>query len=142
VRETVPDRAIDEAFEIESSIYLLMSCLPPQEGKYMCRPAARAIQKFFPQGQPHACARCPARAAERVDDQMLSYMQTRAIPDLGATETPAGLHSPSRWREARPYHARLADELNAEWVAAYVEIASKPETILPTGTHRAHPGTG
>lgn len=38
---------------------------------------------------------------------------------------------------------RLADELNAEWIAAYVEVASKPENNPANrGTHRSVPSIG
>jgi two-component system sensor histidine kinase KdpD len=63
------------------------------------------------------------RAAERVDDQMLSYMETRAIPGpwpagerLLVCISP-GTDSERLIRTAR----RLADELKADWYAIYVE---------------------
>ena len=63
------------------------------------------------------------RTAERVDDQMRAYMQTRAIPG----PWPAGERllvcvssSPLSERLVRTAR-RLADELNAEWFAVYVE---------------------
>ena len=82
VRETIPDRVIDEASEIE------VIDLPPdellvrlQEGKvYIPEQASRAIDKFFRKGNLTALREMSLRrAAERVDDQMRSYMQTRAI---------------------------------------------------------------
>jgi two-component system sensor histidine kinase KdpD len=82
VRETVPDRVIDEASEIE------VIDLPPdellvrlQEGKvYIPEQASRAIDKFFRKGNLTALREMSLRrAAERVDGQMRSYMQTRAI---------------------------------------------------------------
>jgi two-component system sensor histidine kinase KdpD len=53
-----------------------------QEGKvYVPEQAARAIQKFFRKGNLTALREMSLRrAAERVDDQMRAYMQTRAIP--------------------------------------------------------------
>ena len=83
VHETVPDRVIDEASEIE------VIDLPPdellirlREGKvYVPEQAARAIEKFFRKGNLTALREMSLRrAAERVDDQMRAYMQTRAIP--------------------------------------------------------------
>ena len=83
VRETIPDRVMDEAAEIE------LIDLPPdellqrlKEGKvYVPDQAARAIQKFFRAGNLTALRELTMRrAAERVDDQMRAYMQTRAIP--------------------------------------------------------------
>jgi two-component system sensor histidine kinase KdpD len=72
------------------------------------------------------------RAAERVDNQMRAYMRTRAIPG----PWPAGERllvciSPSPLAEKLVRTTRrLADELNAEWFAVYVEVASKPELNL------------
>ena len=83
VRETVPDRILDEASEIE------VIDLPPdelltrlQEGKvYVPDQAKRAIQKFFRKGNLSALREMSLRrAAERVDNQMRVYMRTRAIP--------------------------------------------------------------
>jgi len=132
VRETVPDRVIDEASEIE------VIDLPPdellirlQEGKvYIPEQASRAIEKFFRKGNLTALREMSLRrAAERVDDQMRSYMQTRAISGpWAASERLLVCISPSPLAEKLIRTTRrLADELNAEWVAAYVEIASKPE---------------
>ena len=132
VRETVPDRVIDEASEIE------VIDLPPdellvrlQEGKvYIPDQAARAIRKFFRKGNLTALREMSLRrAAERVDDQMRSYMQTRAISGpWAAGERLLVCISPSPLAEKLIRTTRrLADELNAEWIAAYVEIASKPE---------------
>ena len=132
VRETIPDRVIDEASEIE------VIDLPPdellarlQEGKvYIPEQASRAIDKFFRKGNLTALREMSLRrAAERVDGQMRSYMQTRAISGpWAAGERLFVCISPSPLAEKLVRTTRrLADELNAEWVAAYVEIASKPE---------------
>jgi two-component system sensor histidine kinase KdpD len=132
VRETVPDRVLDEASEIE------VVDLPPdellvrlKEGKvYIPEQAQRAIQKFFRKGNLSALREMSLRrAAERVDGQMRAYMRTRAIPG----PWPAGERllvciSPSPLAEKLVRTTRhLADELNAEWFAVYVEMASKPE---------------
>ncbi len=132
VRETIPDRVIDEAFEIE------VIDLPPdellvrlQEGKvYIPEQASRAIDKFFRKGNLTALREMSLRrAAERVDDQMRSYMQTRAISGpWAAGERLLVCISPSPLAEKLIRTTRrLADELNAEWFAVYVEITSKPE---------------
>ena len=132
VRETIPDRVIDEASEFE------VIDLPPdellarlQEGKvYIPEQASRAIDKFFRKGNLTALREMSLRrAAERVDGQMRSYMQTRAISGpWAAGERLFVCISPSPLAEKLVRTTRrLADELNAEWVAAYVEIASKPE---------------
>jgi len=126
VRETVPDRVIDEASEIE------VIDLPPdelltrlKEGKvYVPGQAARAIQKFFRKGNLTALREMSLRrAAERVDDQMRAYMQTRAIPGpWPAAERLLVCISPSPLSEHLIRSARrLAGELNSEWIAVYVE---------------------
>ena len=133
VRETVPDRVLDEASEIE------VIDLPPdelmmrlKEGKvYIPEQASRAIDKFFRKGNLTALREMSLRrAAERVDDQMRSYMQTRSISGpWAAGERLVVCISPSPLAEKLIRTTRrLADELNAEWYAIYVEIASKPET--------------
>ncbi len=133
VRETVPDRVLDDASEIE------VIDLPPdelmtrlKEGKvYIPEQASRAIDKFFRKGNLTALREMSLRrAAERVDNQMRSYMQTRAISGpWAAGERLLVCISPSPLAEKLIRTTRrLADELKAEWFAAYVEITSKPET--------------
>ena len=132
VRETVPDRVIDEASEIE------VIDLPPDElltrlseGKvYIPDQAARAIQSFFRKGNLTALREMSLRrAAERVDDQMLSYMRTRAISGpWAAGERLLVCISPSPLAEKLIRNTRrLADELNAEWFTIYVEATLRPE---------------
>ena len=51
------------------------------KGRYVTDMAARAIEQFFNEGNLFALRELALRrAAERVDDQMLAWMQTRAIP--------------------------------------------------------------
>lgn len=132
VHETVPDRVIDEASDIE------VIDLPPEEllvrlkeGKvYIPDQAARAIREFFRQGNLTALREMSLRrAAERVDNQMRSYMRTRAIPDVWpASERLLVCISPSPYAEKIVRTARrLADELNADWFVVYVEVATRPE---------------
>ncbi len=96
-----------------------------QEGKvYVPEQAARAIQKFFRKGNLTALREMSLRrAAERVDDQMRSYMQTRAISGpWAATDRLLVCISPSPLSEHLVRTARrLAGELNAEWMVLYVE---------------------
>lgn len=136
VRETVPDGLLDQPVEIE------LIDLPPDElrkrlseGKvYVPDQAGQAIQKFFRPGNLNALRELTLRrAAERVDDQMRAYMQIRAIPG----PWPAGERllvcvspSPLSERVVRGGR-RLAEPLNAEWLAVYVETpghAGLPET--------------
>ena len=126
VRETIPDGVVDEADEIE------VIDLPPdelrvrlQEGKvYIPDQAAHAIQRFFRKGNLTALREMSLRwAAERVEDQMRAYMQTRAIQGTwAASERLMVCISPSPLSERLVRTAkRLANELNAEWIALYVE---------------------
>ena len=126
VRETVPDRVIDEAAEIE-----VVDLAPPEllqrlrDGKvYVPDMAARAIEQFFNEGNLYALRELTLRrAAERVDEQMLAYMQTRAIPGPWAAgehilvSVGAGPLSERLVRNAR----RQADRIGAHWTAIYVE---------------------
>ena len=128
VHETIPDSVLDEAAEIK------VIDLPPEEllqrledGKvYVPEQAARAIQKFFREGNLTALREMALRrAADRIDDQMRAYMQTRAIPGpWPANERLLVCVSPSPLSERLVRSARrLADELNAEWFAVCVETA-------------------
>lgn len=130
VRETVPDRIIDQASEIE------VIDLPPdellsrlKEGKvYIPEQAARAIQKFFRKGNLTALREMAfRRAAERVDEQMRDYMETSAIPGpWPATERLMICISghPISERLVRAGR-RLADELKAEWFAVHVQTLDR-----------------
>src|SRR5512136_1331264 len=126
VKETIPDRVIDEATEIE-----LVDLAPPEllqrlrEGKvYVPDMAARAIEQFFNEGNLYALRELALRrAAERIDEQMLAYMQTRAIPGPWA----AGEHilvsvgsGPLSERLVRTARSQ-ADRMGARLTAIYVE---------------------
>ena len=148
VRETIPDSVIDEVTDIE------LIDLPTEEllnrlkeGKvYIPEQAGRAIEKFFRQGNLTALRELTMRrAAERVDDQMLSYMETRAIPG----PWPAGERllvciSPGAISERLIRTARrLADELKAEWYAIYVETPGQAGmSTSTTGPRRSHAQAG
>jgi two-component system, OmpR family, sensor histidine kinase KdpD len=129
VAEKVPDRVIDEASEIE-----LVDLAPPEllqrlrEGKvYVPEMAARAIEQFFNEGNLYALRELALRrAAERVDEQMLAYMQTRAIPGpWAAGESLLVCVGPGPLSERLVRTARRqADRLNAPWSALYVEPPS------------------
>lgn len=129
VRETVPDRVIDEATEIE------LVDLPPQEliqrlkeGKvYVPELAAQAIERFFNEGNLFALRELTLRrAAERIDEQMLAYMQIRAITGPWATkENILVCIGPSPLSERLVRIARRqADRTGARWTAIYVEVPS------------------
>jgi two-component system, OmpR family, sensor histidine kinase KdpD len=120
VRETVPDRIVDEANDIE------LVDLPPDElinrlkdGKvYITDQAARALDKFFRKGNLTALRELSLRrTADRVDNQMLNYMQTKSIPGPWAAGDRILVSISSHPMGERLVRAgrRLADDLKAEW---------------------------
>jgi len=126
VRETIPDRVLDEGSEIE------VVDLPPEElllrfreGKvYLPEQAVRAMENFFEAGNLIALREITLRrAANRVDEQMRQYLQTYPTAGLWPiTERllvciSGGPNSEHLIRTAR----RLAEELKTEWHALYVE---------------------
>jgi two-component system sensor histidine kinase KdpD len=126
VRETIPDRLLDDAAEIE-----LIDLSPEEllqrlrEGKvYVPEQAERAIRRYFRLGNLNALRELALRrTAERVDAQMQTYMQAHAIPGpwpagerILVCVSPSPL-SPRLVRAAR----RMADRRHAEWMAVYVE---------------------
>ncbi|MDU0457118.1 MAG: sensor histidine kinase KdpD [Geobacteraceae bacterium] len=126
VRETVPDRLLDLAFEIK------LIDLPPEdliqrlhEGKvYVPDQAAKAIEKFFRPGNLMALRELSLRrTAARVDDQMRAYMETQSI--AGPWPTAERLlvcvsGSPYSEKLIRAT-CRLAEELKASWFTLYIE---------------------
>jgi len=126
VRETVPDRILDEAAEIElvdTTADDLLKRL--REGKvYVRAQAERALKHFFSPGNLTALRELALRrTAQRVDRDMTDYMQTHAIGGpwpagerilVCVNEHPA---SAELVRRAR----RLADNSRADWTAVYVE---------------------
>ena len=134
VRETVPDRLLDEASDI------VLVDLPPdellqrlKEGKvYVPEQAARAIDKFFKKGNLTALREISLRrTADRVDDQMRAYMETLSIPGpWPAKERLLVLVSGSPFSEKLIRTTRrLADEIKAEWFAVYVETPGSDKFV-------------
>ncbi len=126
VRETVPDRLLDIAFEIK-----LIDISPEDllqrlhEGKiYIPDQAAKAIEKFFRPGNLMALRELSLRrTAARVDDQMRAYMETQSI--AGPWPTAERLlvcvsGSPFSEQLIRATR-RLAEELKAPWHTVYIE---------------------
>ena len=126
VRETVPDSMVDAADEVE-----LVDLTPADliarlgEGKvYVHEHAQRALKHYFSPGNLTALRELALRrTAERVDDQMLSYMREHAITGpWGASErlvvcVDPGPDAANTVRAAK----RTADGLDAELIALYVE---------------------
>lgn len=132
IRETLPDRLLDEAAEIE------VVDLPPEEllqrlreGKvYVPEQAARAIEGFFEKGNLIALREMTLRrAATRVDEQMRKYLEIYSTPGLLPPVErllvciSGGPNSERLVRTAR----RLAEELKTEWYALYVETGGEDQ---------------
>jgi two-component system sensor histidine kinase KdpD len=126
VRETVPDRLLDLAFEIK------LIDIPPEdllqrlhEGKiYLADQAAKAIEKFFRPGNLMALRELSLRrTAARVDDQMRAYMETQSIAGPWATaERLLVCVSGSPYSEKLiRATCRLAEELKGQWFTLYIE---------------------
>lgn len=141
VREKVPDSVLDAADEVE-----VVDLPPPEllqrlrEGKvYVPEQTAHAIEQFFRMGNLTALRELALRrTAERVDEQMRGYMQTRAIPGpWPASErllVCVGSNPPGE-RLVRTTR-RLADQMKAEWFAVHVE------TLQDSRTSRANADQG
>ncbi len=126
VRETVPDLLLDLAAEIQ------LVDIPPDEllerlgqGKiYIPEQAARAMEKFFQPGNLIALRELSLRrAASRVDDQMRSYMETRALsgPRSVAERLLVCISGSPFGEKLMRTTRRLADEMKAPWHAVYIE---------------------
>jgi len=128
VRETVPDRILARADEVEVvdlSVEDLLERL--RQGKvYIPDQAERAIRSYFRPGNLAALRQLALRqAAEQVDEEMHTYMQAHAIPGpWPATERLLVSIGPSPLsRRLVRACRRRAERRHAEWIAAYVETA-------------------
>ena len=130
VRETVPDSVFEQADDVE------LIDLPPDEllerfkdGKvYMPEQAQEAVRNFFRKGNLIALRELALRrTAERVDAQMRVYMHEHAIPKTWPTAERLLVCVSPGPESARLVRAgkRMADRLNAPWVAAYVETPAQ-----------------
>ena len=126
VRETVPDRLLNAADEIE-----LVDLTPAdligrlREGKvYVREQAQRALRHYFSPGNLTALRELALRrTAERVDEQMLSYMREHAIagPWAAGERVIVCLDPSPAAANAVRAAKRTADGLDAELIALYVE---------------------
>ena len=126
VRETVPDSILDRADAIE-----LVDITPDdliqrlKEGKvYVPKQAERALEHFFSPANLTALRELALRrTAERVDEQLLTEMQARAIPGPWAAgeRLLVCVSEDPRAAGLVRYTKRLADRLHASWTALYVE---------------------
>jgi two-component system, OmpR family, sensor histidine kinase KdpD len=133
VRETVPDSVLEGAADVE------LIDLPPddlqerlRQGKvYVPEQARNAIANFFSRGNLLALRELSFRAAaERLDEELSSYMRAHAI--AGPWPTRGGLvvcidttqESEGLVRTAK----RLADQRHVPWTALFVQTLTRPLT--------------
>lgn len=129
VRETVPDSFFERADELK-----LVDVTPEdllqrlQDGKvYMPAAAERAIRNYFRPGNLTALRELALRhTAERVDEQMRTYMQAHAVAGVWpVTERIMVAVSGAALGERLIRAARrMADRRHAEWLAVFVETAA------------------
>jgi two-component system sensor histidine kinase KdpD len=130
MRETVPDSVFERADEVE------LIDLPPddllqrfREGKvYVPGQAQEALENFFRKGNLIALRELSLRrTAERVDAQMRVYRREHAIERVWPTaERVLVCVGPGPWSTRLVRAAkRMADQLGAEWIAAYVETPAQ-----------------
>lgn len=129
VIETVPDSILDRADDVE-----LVDLTPDallqrlKEGKvYLPEAAERAAQNYFVPGNLTALRELALRrTAQRVDDQMVSYMRAHAIQgpwEAGERVLVCISDRPGAAALVR-YARRLADRLHASWTAIHVETST------------------
>ncbi|MBV9749770.1 MAG: sensor histidine kinase KdpD [Acetobacteraceae bacterium] len=133
VRETVPDSIVDAADEIEVIDLTPDDLLQRlKDGKvYLPQEAERAIRHYFSPGNLTALRELALRrTAQRVDEQMVSYMRSHAIRgpwEAGERVLVCVDGEPSSTALVR--HARrLADQMRAPWTALHVETAGAWES--------------
>jgi two-component system sensor histidine kinase KdpD len=134
VRETVPDRLLEQADEV-----VLVDLTPSElverlhQGKvYAPELAGRALEKFFNPGNLAALREMALRrTADRVDDQVTGYMRAHGIEGpwpvnerilVCIGRDPAGLLAVRAGR-------RMADQLQAPWIVLHVERPGVPLTV-------------
>lgn len=126
VKETVPDSVFDQADAVE-----LVDLTPDdliarlKEGKvYIPKQAERALQHFFSPANLTALRELALRrTAERVDEQLLTEMQSRAIqgPWAAGERVLVCVSEDPRAAGLVRYAKRLADRLHAPFTALSVE---------------------
>jgi two-component system, OmpR family, sensor histidine kinase KdpD len=126
VRETVPDRILQMADELE------VVDLPPEEllarfndGKVYVPPKAeQAVRRFFRKGNLMGLREMALRyTARKVDDDMRSYMDRHGIlgPWPAGSRVLVCISTSSLSERLVRIGQRMAADLNAEWFAVYVE---------------------
>ncbi len=126
VRETVPDKILDEASEIElvdTTADDLLQRL--REGKvYVKAQAERALKHFFSPGNLTALRELALRrTAQRVDRDVTEYSQARAIGGPAGERVLVCVNEHPSSTELVRRAKRMADGIRAPWTALYVESA-------------------
>ena len=129
VSETLPDTFFETADEVElidlSSDELLKRL---REGKvYVPHQAERALANFFKKGNLIALREMALRqTADRVDAQMREYRDEKAIAPVWAAgeRVVVAIGPDNRGEQLVRAAKRLADSIDAEWHAVYVETPS------------------
>ena len=126
VRETVPDSVLDRADDIE-----IVDLSPDdliqrlKDGKvYVPHQAERAVRHYFKPGNLTALRELALRrTAQRVDEQMVTYMQAQAIsgPWAAGERVLVCVNEEPTGGGLIRYAKRLADRLHGPWTALYVE---------------------
>jgi two-component system, OmpR family, sensor histidine kinase KdpD len=126
VRETVPDRIVDQADDIE-----VIDITPAEllerldDGKvYIPKQAGRAKRHYFSPGNLTALRELALRrTAQRVDDQLLTHMRAHAIdgPWPAGERVLVCISEDPRAAGLVRHTKRLADRLRAPWTALYIE---------------------
>lgn len=128
VRETIPDTVFQSAYEI------MLVDLPPEEllmrlkgGKVYTKDMAKnAVERFFKSGNLLALREMSLRlVAGSVDEKMLQYMRAHAIggPWSVTERVLVGVFASPYAEQLVRSAFRIASEINAEWIALYVETA-------------------
>ena len=137
VTETLPDRVLDGADEIE------LIDVPPAELRarlisgriYRADTAKRALEGYFKEGNLAALREIALRqTAEHVDEDVRSWMRQTGTPGpWPATERVLALVGPDESGAAIVRHAkRLADALHAPWLVLHVELPGEPPDTRPS----------
>ena len=128
VRETVPDSIIDRADDVE-----VVDLTPEdliqrlKDGKvYVPAQAERAVRHYFQPGNLTALRELALRrTAQRVDEQMVTYMRAHAIsgPWAAGERVLIGVNADPSCAALVRYARRFADRLRAPWTAIHVETS-------------------
>lgn len=140
VRETVPDRVLQDADDV-----ILVDITPDEllqrldEGKvYVPETAKRAVANFFtPRNLTALRELALRRTAARVDDQMVEFLRQSAIEGPWATSERllVCIGGDNAALAVVRAGARLANALNAPWTALYAEIAGEEATSAEAVRH-------